>query len=168
MALSTRNAAGELHFDKTNTHAISLAFGHWPPLCIAADTGQPRIDDVAYSLGHVRANGPCWRQVVAKSLLALSPDTAHAKPMRAKILIQNSYPSVLARYAVMQVHEGRRVGGTLNTFDVLSRYRIYVLSCCRHGRPTVSIARPLLVAIAIGSSAPTPEHHKPSERASRC
>ena len=32
------------------------------------------------------------------------------------------YPSVLARYAVMQVREGRRVGGKLNTFDVLSRY----------------------------------------------
>src|SRR5271157_3025020 len=32
------------------------------------------------------------------------------------------YPSVLARYAVMQVREGRRVGGTLNTHDVLSRY----------------------------------------------
>ena len=32
------------------------------------------------------------------------------------------YPSVLARYAVMQVREGRRVGGQLNTFDVLSRY----------------------------------------------
>ena len=32
------------------------------------------------------------------------------------------YLSVLARYAVMQVREGRRVGGKLNTFDVLSRY----------------------------------------------
>src|SRR5271157_4365356 len=32
------------------------------------------------------------------------------------------YPSVLARYAVMQAREGRRVGGSLNTHDVLSRY----------------------------------------------
>ena len=32
------------------------------------------------------------------------------------------YPSVLARYAVMQAREGRRVGGKLNTYDVLSRY----------------------------------------------
>ncbi len=33
-----------------------------------------------------------------------------------------AYPTVLARYAIRQVRDGRKVGGTLNAKDVMSSY----------------------------------------------
>jgi hypothetical protein len=35
-------------------------------------------------------NAPWWLQVEAECFVVLNPDTAHAKPVRAKMLIQNS------------------------------------------------------------------------------
>jgi hypothetical protein len=55
------------------------------------------------------------QEVVANSLLAFARLAELGKGELA-------YPTVLARYAIMQVRAGRRVGATLRVNDVLSEY----------------------------------------------
>ena len=55
------------------------------------------------------------QEVIANALVAFV-----ALVRRGKMAI--AYPSVLARYAIAQINDGRKVGGHLNCKDVSSRY----------------------------------------------
>lgn len=88
---------------------------HWHRVFLAM---LPKIVRYARgAFGHLRgeARQDCVQEAVANSLVAFVALVRRGK-------MELAYPTVLSRYAVAQIHEGRRVGNRLNIREVLSRY----------------------------------------------
>ena len=75
------------------------------------------VEHAKYAFRHLRgeARQDAIQEVIANALVAFV-----ALVRRGKMAV--AYPTVLARYAVAQIKDGRKVGNSLNCRDVLSPY----------------------------------------------
>jgi hypothetical protein len=75
------------------------------------------VHHAKYAFRHLRgeARQDAIQETIANALVAFV-----ALVRRGKMAI--AYPSVLAKYAIAQINDGRKVGGHLNCKDVSSRY----------------------------------------------